>query len=275
MQKDSLEEKLRELEKDKRLSESDKQKGVESLREKIQQSREYANTPLESKAANEKLERKKAELEQTLKEKETIEAQINDRLNVEKPKQEFRGWVSLGGALLVCVVIIGFFFIAYTDEVVRRQIFSAEAGIQFITLFSLVIAIILFGVSDILEGKELAALLGGLSGYILGRTSGPRTTTQTMVSSPKITEVSPKTATLGPELTTVPIQIAGTDLQLANCVKIVHGTKEIMVSNITSNNLAISCTLTIDPSLPKGNYNLIVTNSDGGIAKLSNAFTVQ
>lgn len=42
---------------------------------------------------------------------------------------------------------------------------------QFVTLFSLVIAIVLFGVLKILDGRELAALLGGLSGYILGRGS--------------------------------------------------------------------------------------------------------
>ena len=53
----------------------------------------------------------------------------------------------------------------------REAIFTGESGIQFVTLFSLVIAIILFGVLKILEGKELAALLGGLSGYILGRGS--------------------------------------------------------------------------------------------------------
>jgi presenilin-like A22 family membrane protease len=52
---------------------------------------------------------------------------------------------------------------------------GSQSGIQFLTLFSLVIAIILFGITDILEGKELAALLGGLSGYILGRvTDGER-----------------------------------------------------------------------------------------------------
>jgi hypothetical protein len=39
-----------------------------------------------------------------------------------------------------------------------------------------VIAIILFGITGILEGKELSALLGGLSGYILGRTSDRPTT---------------------------------------------------------------------------------------------------
>jgi presenilin-like A22 family membrane protease len=64
-----------------------------------------------------------------------------------------------------------FFAVAFRDEQARREIFSGQAGIQFVTLFPLVIAIILFGIIDILEGKELAALLGGLSGYILGRST--------------------------------------------------------------------------------------------------------
>lgn len=72
---------------------------------------------------------------------------------------------------LVGAVIIGFFLIAFLSREVRDAIFTGESGIQFVTLFSLVIAIILFGVLKILEGKELAALLGGLSGYILGRGS--------------------------------------------------------------------------------------------------------
>lgn len=74
-------------------------------------------------------------------------------------------------AILVGAVIIGFFGIAFRSDKVRDAIFTGESGIQFVTLFSLVIAIILFGVLKILEGKELAALLGGLSGYILGRGS--------------------------------------------------------------------------------------------------------
>jgi predicted nucleic acid-binding Zn-ribbon protein len=82
---------------------------------------------------------------------------------------KFKTTMSEVFAGLVALVIIGFFFIAVRDNTVRRAIFSNESGIQFITLFALVIAIILFGIVDILEGKELAALLGGLSGYILGR----------------------------------------------------------------------------------------------------------
>ena len=74
-------------------------------------------------------------------------------------------------AILVGAVIIGFFGVALRSDKIREAIFTGESGIQFVTLFSLVIAIILFGVLKILEGKELAALLGGLSGYILGRGS--------------------------------------------------------------------------------------------------------
>jgi hypothetical protein len=52
---------------------------------------------------------------------------------------------------------------------VIEEIFRGRAGLQFITIFSLVIAIILFGIAGVLEGKELAALFGGLAGYILGQ----------------------------------------------------------------------------------------------------------
>jgi hypothetical protein len=38
-----------------------------------------------------------------------------------------------------------------------------------VTLFSIIIAIILFGLTGILEGKELSALLGSIAGYILGK----------------------------------------------------------------------------------------------------------
>ena len=87
------------------------------------------------------------------------------------PEQKFRTDTSWVFAALIGAVIIGFFVLAFKDEIMRRAIFSGETGIQFLTLFSVVIAIILFGIINILEGKELAALLGGLSGYILGRTS--------------------------------------------------------------------------------------------------------
>lgn len=90
----------------------------------------------------------------------------------ETAQNKFKLNITVAFSGLVLIVIVGFFVVSWRDEEVRRSIFSSQSGIQFLTLFSLVIAIILFGILDILEGKELAALLGGLSGYILGRVSG-------------------------------------------------------------------------------------------------------
>ncbi|MGQ0566481.1 MAG: hypothetical protein ACT4OK_15615 [Gemmobacter sp.] len=103
---------------------------------------------------------------------------------------------------LVGFVIVGFFFIAYKTPDLRAVMFGAERGIQFIALFSLIIAIILFGILGILEGKELSALLGGLSGYILGRgadsvsrgaTSG--TTPQQVTPPPQAPQPQPQQST--------------------------------------------------------------------------------
>jgi hypothetical protein len=99
-----------------------------------------------------------------------IQARIASLLN---PEQQFKKTMSMTFAGLIGFVIVGFFVLAYKDAELRGRIFGGQAGMQFLTLFSLVIAIILFGITGILEGKELAALLGGLSGYILGRTTAP------------------------------------------------------------------------------------------------------
>ena len=103
-----------------------------------------------------------------------VEDKINTMLIPETAKNKFKLYITAAFAILVGIVIVGFFITAFQDENVRRAIFSSQSGIQFLTLFSLVIAIILFGITEILEGKELAALLGGLSGYILGRVSTNR-----------------------------------------------------------------------------------------------------
>jgi hypothetical protein len=87
------------------------------------------------------------------------------------PVQDFKKTMSMIFAGLIGLVIVGFFVVALKDEKIRQAIFSSQTGIQLLTLFSIVIAIILFGITGILHDKELAALLGGLSGYILGRYS--------------------------------------------------------------------------------------------------------
>jgi hypothetical protein len=112
---------------------------------------------------------KKTVLEEKKRQKNKIEQRISELIDIEKPRQKFKTSMSAFFAALVALVIVGFFIVAWKDETVRREIFSGQSGIQFVTLFSLVIAIILFGITGILQDKELAALLGGLSGYILGR----------------------------------------------------------------------------------------------------------
>lgn len=100
-----------------------------------------------------------------------VEDAINILLIPTTQKNNFKREIAKVFSYLVGLVIIGFFIVALMDQRVRRSIFSSQSGIQFLTLFSLVIAIILFGITEILEDKELAALLGGISGYILGRVS--------------------------------------------------------------------------------------------------------
>src|SRR5207247_2857890 len=94
----------------------------------------------------------------------------------------------------------------------RRAIFAGQTGIQFLTLFSIVIAIILFGITGILADKELAALLGGISGYILGRSS-----TASAPPEPSFLErfasitINPDTVTLTAAAPTAPLKIITKD----------------------------------------------------------------
>jgi hypothetical protein len=105
-----------------------------------------------------------------LADKQAQAASVQDRIaKMLSPDQSFKLWASGIFAGLIGVVIVGFFLLTLRDKQILVAIFSGQAGLQFLTLFSLVIAIILFGIMGILEGKELSALLGGLSGYILGR----------------------------------------------------------------------------------------------------------
>lgn len=118
------------------------------------------------------LAQKRAQLEQ----KRQLSVEVQEKIaGMLSPEQSFKRTMSITFAVLIAIVIVGFFLISWLDPRIRQAIFSGQAGIQFLTLFSLVIAIILFGITGILEGKELSALLGGLSGYILGRvTAGPK-----------------------------------------------------------------------------------------------------
>jgi hypothetical protein len=100
-----------------------------------------------------------------------VDDAISRMLVTDEKTSDFRLWMGGTFALLIALVIGGFFSLAWNQNIVRNAIFTNDRGLQFVTLFALIIAIILFGMMNILEGRELSALLGGLSGYILGRSN--------------------------------------------------------------------------------------------------------
>lgn len=101
-------------------------------------------------------------------------SQIDSALAPEYKEQEFRTNISICFTILIGILLVIFFFIVYkkSDNNLSKQLLSGY-GLQFITLFVLIIAVILFGILSILQGSELAAILAGISGYILGKGVAP------------------------------------------------------------------------------------------------------
>lgn len=132
--------------------------------------------------------------------------QIDTALDPENRKQEFKTTMSICFVVLIGILLISFFLIVYlkSDNTLSKDLLGGY-GLQFITLFVLIIAIILFGILDILKGSELAAMLSGISGYILGKgiqdkklITDPANTT-TVTSSPQASiSVTPNPVTPDP-----------------------------------------------------------------------------
>jgi hypothetical protein len=95
---------------------------------------------------------------------------IQNIFSVEKGNQEFKTRISLYFSGIIVVLLIVFFLFIYlkSEHGVANEFLSGN-GIQFVALFSLIIAIVLFGILGVLEGRELAAILSGISGFILGK----------------------------------------------------------------------------------------------------------
>ncbi len=119
------------------------------------------------------LSKKKQELVDAEKDLNSVQRDI---LKITTPEQSFKARISVYSSWLIGFVILGFFVTALCDAKVRQSVFAGQAGIQFLALFSIIIAIILFGITGILGGNELAALLGSISGYILGKVTTPNGT---------------------------------------------------------------------------------------------------
>ncbi|MDR2383676.1 MAG: hypothetical protein LBD76_07340 [Prevotellaceae bacterium] len=98
------------------------------------------------------------------------EQAIYDALSPEFRNQDFKIWISLTFSGLIAVLLLAFFLIIFkrSDLSLSKHLLSSS-GLQFITVFILIIAIVLFGILGVLGGSELAAILSGISGYILGK----------------------------------------------------------------------------------------------------------
>ncbi len=160
----------RDLENAQKVSPPDKQR-IDALTRAI----EAANSDLQLLInSGPELRQMKTELDHKRQRLPAIEQRIASLFDATRDTNQFRSTATWAFTSLVFVVVGGFFFIAYRKDGIAAKIFSGEMGMQFVTLFLIVIAIILFGIMGTLEGRELAALLGGLSGYILGKTGFKR-----------------------------------------------------------------------------------------------------
>ncbi len=117
----------------------------------------------------EELSALKANLNVVKKDFALCQEQIDTALMPEYQDQEFRKKISIGFAYLLGGLLLIFIAVVIRSPKNIADYFFSDTGLQFITLFVLIIAIILFGILKILEGRELAAILSGIAGYILGK----------------------------------------------------------------------------------------------------------
>ena len=93
------------------------------------------------------------------------------------------------------------------------------------------------------------------------------------VSAPKLTSVTPTQASTAGS-PTVAVQIVGTELQLTKNVNLEMAATRIAGADVTSNPELIKCVFALDPGLPAGKYDVVVTTSDGATATLPAAFEI-
>ena len=148
---------------------ADDLKGRKADRE--QRRKEIGDRTLRLSSLKDEARKKRDDLDSKQSTLVELEDRIGVALNVATNQYIYRTLVSAIFAAIVFYLVSRFFRVVQANEEVTKDIFGGDAGIQFITLFSIVIAVILFGILEILGANELSALLGGLSGYILGKTT--------------------------------------------------------------------------------------------------------
>ena len=179
--------------------------------------------------------------------------------------------------ILIAILLIVFFVIVYkrSDSTLSKDLLSGN-GLQFVTLFVLIIAIILFGILSILQSSELAAILSGISGYILGKGTQKDLAATLINNTTPVATVPNTNPTVNPTITAISpsegvaaggilITISGTGFMNGATVKI----DGIDASATVIDNKTIAA---ITPPHAAGIVNVVVTNNDGKSATLSNGF---
>ena len=89
--------------------------------------------------------------------------------------------------LILTVLLAGFFglLLFKSDTTIARD-FLSGSGLQFMALFALILCIAMFGVLKIIDGKELATMLSGIAGFILGK-GYPERNTKSLTGNLSIT----------------------------------------------------------------------------------------
>jgi hypothetical protein len=95
------------------------------------------------------------------------EGQSDEIATLGKEKSDEIATVSKVFAGLVGFIIIGFFLVLL-DTQVRHTVFRSAAGLRYMTLFLVAIALILFGLGGIVPSAAIASILTGLAGFVIG-----------------------------------------------------------------------------------------------------------
>lgn len=145
-------------------SDSIRQDVIASIRERLQ--RNMAMDSIRKKTGKMLL----ANLHTIQQDITSCEYELSRQLSTEYREQRFRTQISIAFTVLIALLLAAFFLIIYLrSDIHLPSLLLGGTGLQFVSLFVLIIAIILFGILNVLEGRELAAILSGISGYILGK----------------------------------------------------------------------------------------------------------
>jgi hypothetical protein len=130
------------------------------------------NEPLvaRAKAAEQEVSTLNASIRTVREDLARSEDAMDSALRSENRTLWFKVGISAFFSILIGLMIFRFFqAINQSSDATLGGLLLSDGGLQFVTIFVLIIAIILFGILNILEGRELAAIISGIAGYILGR----------------------------------------------------------------------------------------------------------